>query len=225
MKYLILVAFIFCSCSQTPVHLYTRYLSDTQTQLISAALSKNQFKVIVNDLDIPDSVSQSSVIYSPFIKSPEKVENLTHVMKKLGWEIYSTNMFYKGNHHYKKNSIAFIPIPAGVDPHALSNTQNWAHQYTSQNCDLDLTIELDKSMFYKLTGASVSIEDISQGSWRISQFPYLELIPSTGAWWRYFELRRYTQFDKIGPIEIFELTPLSNLEIFKECKFQYGIRQ
>ncbi|GAC18364.1 hypothetical protein [Paraglaciecola arctica] len=40
MKFLLLVAFLLCGCSQTTVHLYSRYLSAAQIEEINKELVK-----------------------------------------------------------------------------------------------------------------------------------------------------------------------------------------
>lgn len=61
------MALLFCSCSQTTVHLYSRYLSVEQIETINQKLVTADFVVKPNNLQFPKSTTQPSLIYSPLI--------------------------------------------------------------------------------------------------------------------------------------------------------------
>ena len=124
LKYLILVALLFCSCSQTTVHLYSRYLSDPQIEAISKELVAADFSVKPNQLEFPQSVTQSSLTYSPLINNRNAVNRVIYTMKGVGWDIENTSMLFIDNHWYKKNSVALMLVPSGVKPQEIMNQQN-----------------------------------------------------------------------------------------------------
>lgn len=64
------------ACSSTEVHLYTRYLSDTEIEQISSKLDKSNFKIIPNTLAFPENINQSTLLYSPFIRGEKTLDIL-----------------------------------------------------------------------------------------------------------------------------------------------------
>lgn len=220
------MALFFCSCSQTTVHLYSRYLSEQQIQVINDKLVAADFLVKPNQLKFPQSVIQSSLTYSPLIEDRNAVNNIVNVMSHIGWDIHQTSMLFVDNHWYKENSIALMLVPSGVNPQAITNPQNWANAYTSQNCEKERVINLNKNGQYQiLTAKNQPLKHhIAEGKWTISQFPYLELQP-TGADWRfYYVLESRLEVDKIGQIDIKKLNPMNNHSILANCSFVYGLR-
>jgi len=150
LKYLIFVALFLCGCSQTKVHLYSRYLSAAQIEEINKALVAADFIVKPNHLAFPKSITQSSLTYSPVIQDRNAVDNVTNELSDIGWEIHHTSMLFTDNHWYKENSIALMLLPPGVDPHTQTHQQDWANEYTSQNCEFTLTIKLNKNGQYQI---------------------------------------------------------------------------
>lgn len=226
MKYLILVAFFLSGCSQTTVHLYSRYLSDTQIKEINKELVEADFIVKVNQLTLPASITLSSLTYSPLINDRNAVNKVINAMNNIAWDIHHTSMLFTDNHWYKENSIALMLVPPGVDLQSQTNQQDWVNMYKSQNCDRDLSIHLKRDGHYKiLNDKNLLIKhDYVKGKWSISDFPYLELRAKDSDWGFFFELKTYTQKDKIGEVHIWELAPMNNYPVFAGCSFVYGIR-
>ena len=77
------------ACTSTKVHLYSRYLSPLEVQTISKALENVNFEVMTNSLSFPDTVSHSTLLYSPFIQDEAQVDNVINALTKLGWVIPS----------------------------------------------------------------------------------------------------------------------------------------
>jgi hypothetical protein len=171
------VALFLCGCSQTTVHLYSRYLSDPQIKEINKELVKADFIVKPNLLAFPKSITQSSLTYSPLINDRNAVNKVINELSGLGWEIYHTSMLFIDNHWYKENSIALMLLPPwlDLDPHTQTNQQDWANEYTSQNCDLGLAIHLEQNGQYQIvTAKSLPLNhDYATGKWSISVLPYL----------------------------------------------------
>ena len=220
------MALLFCSCSQTTIHLYSRYLSVPQIEAINKELVAADFIVKPNQLKFPRSIIQSSLTYSPLIDDPDAVNKVINSMSRIGWHIQQTNMLFTDNYWYKGHSIALLLLPSGVDPQAVTNQQDWANQYTSQDCKLSLTIHLESSGQYQiLTDHNQLLKhDYAQGKWTMSHFPYLELRAEDADWGFYLELKHYLKTDKIGDIQISELSPMSNYIMFADCTFVYGVR-
>lgn len=227
MKFLILVALVFCSCSQTTVHLYARYLSDSQIQAINKKLVAADFAVKPNHLKFPQSITQSSITYSPLINDRNAVNKLINSMHGMGWEIHNISMLVTDNHWYKDNSIALMLVPPNVDTRAQINQQDWVNEYNSQNCAQSLSINLLRSGQYQILTEHNQLlqHEVATGKWAINNFPYLELRSKNADWQFYFELKHYVNTDKIGEIQISELSPMSHYTVFSSCTFVYGIRK
>lgn len=227
MKYLILVILFLCGCSQTTVHLYSRYLSDAQIEEINKELVAADFIVKPNHLEFPISVTQSSLTYSPVINDQQAVNKVITELSNIGWEVHHTSMLFTDNHWYKENSIALMLLPPGVTPQAQTHQQDWANSYTGQNCDLGLTINLEQNGQYQIVTAKNLLlnHDYATGKWNISVFPYLELRAKDSDWGVFFELSTRVYSDQIGEVYISELTPMSNYLMFAGCTFVYGVRK
>jgi hypothetical protein len=220
------VALFLCGCSQTTVHLYSRYLSDAQIAEINKELVKADFIVTPNYLAFPISITQSSLIYSPVIQDHNAVDTITNGLSNIGWKIHHTSMLFTDNHWYKENSIALMLLPPGVNPHTQTQQQDWANEYTSQNCELTLTIKLNKNGQYQILSAKNKLlqHEDAKGHWEIRNFPYLELRSGDPDWALFFEVKQYIETDQMGDIHISELVPLSNYIIFGGCSFIHGLR-
>lgn len=220
------MALVFCSCSQTTVHLYSRYLSVEQSEDIKKELVAADFVVKPNHLKFPQSITQSSLIYSPLIADRQAVNNLINVMNDIGWDIPHISMLFADDHWYKENSIALMLLPPDINPQTHTNLQDWANEYSSHNYELELTIKLKINGQYQIFRSPNQLieEDFAQGTWHISEFPYLELRSKESDWGLYFELKQYLVNDQIGDIYISELSPISNYIDFAGCTFKYGLR-
>lgn len=221
---LTLVAILLSCCSQTTVHLYSRYLSDEQVNTISTSLAAKDFVVKPNQLRFPDSVSQSSITYSPMIKDRQAVEKVVSTMHDMGWHIYRSDMLVADNHWYKENSIALMLLPP--DLNIQNSMQNWAFKYTSHQCKTSLTIHLNPNGQYQTLNFKDRVikHDLGQGSWRIIQYPIIELTAPSVDWPLYFELKSYIQTDIVGEIQMYQLSPLDKYAFLSNCSFVYGIR-
>jgi len=92
------VALFLSGCSQTTVHLYSRYLSDAQIKEINKELVEADFTVKVNQLTFPASITQSSLTYSPIINDRNAVNKVINAMSNIAWDIHHTSMLFTDNH-------------------------------------------------------------------------------------------------------------------------------
>jgi hypothetical protein len=197
-----------------------------QLETINEELVAADFVVKPNQLQFPQSVTQSSLTYSPLIEDRNAVNKLIYAMSHIGWDIHHTRMLFTDNHWYKENSIALMLIPPEVNPKAITHPQSWANDYTSYNCELGLTISLEQDGQYQILTAKKLLlnHDYAKGQWTIRNFPYLELRGKDSDWGFFFELKSYVQTDQIGEVHISELTPMNNYLVFASCSFVYGLR-
>ncbi|WP_339721797.1 hypothetical protein [uncultured Paraglaciecola sp.] len=100
------------------MHLYSRYLSKADIEKINKELVEADFRVSINVLDYPKSITQSSLTNSLVIKDQNAVNKIINKLSDLGWEIHHTSMLFIDNHWYKENSIDLMLLPPGVTPQA-----------------------------------------------------------------------------------------------------------
>ena len=111
---IIIFSITLLACSSTQVHLYTRYLSDTEIEKISLKLDESNFKVVTNTHSFPEEIQQSTLLYSPFIKGEKTLDVLINSLSDMGWAISNVEALVSGNHWYSKNSVGLFLLPEGV---------------------------------------------------------------------------------------------------------------
>lgn len=219
-------ALLLSGCSQTTVHLYSRYLTEQQINDIKQHLVAQDFVVKTNHLAFPASITQSAITYSPVIDDPKAVNTVLDSMQMLGWPIQHTSMLFVDNHWYKENSLALMLVPPDVDPQNRNSEQDIANQYISENCGISIDIHLGRDGRYEiLSSDSHQIDaELTLGTWEVTEFPYLALHTTNDNWPIFFELKQYITRDQIGEIQITELSPLSNYSFLGGCTFKFGLR-
>jgi hypothetical protein len=219
------ISLVACS-SSTEVHLYTRYLSDTEIEKISSKLDESHFKVITNTLSFPETIKQSTLLYSPFIKGDKTLDILINSLSDIGWAIPSVEALVSGNHWYRKDSIGLFLLPEGVKQKDKIANQDLANDYESRNCDTLVNLRLNKDNTYQLSFTNKTNErtDHRKGSWKIRSYPYIELTSFNERWWFYFEIEQKVESDKVSKINIIELKPVDRYPFFPNCSFVNGVR-
>jgi hypothetical protein len=223
---IIILSITLVACSSTEVHLYTRYLSDTEIEKISSKLDESNFKVVPNTLSFPDNIYQSTLIYSPFIKGDKTLDTLINSLSEVGWSIPIVEALVSGNHWYSKDSVGLFLLHEGVKQKDKIANQDLANDYESRNCGTIVSISLNKNNTYQLSFTNKTNErtDHLKGSWKIRSYPYIELTSFNERWWFYFEIEQKVESDKISKIEIIELKPVESYSFFPNCSFVNGVR-
>ncbi|TYK64126.1 hypothetical protein [Colwellia echini] len=228
MKFLsiIILSISLFSCSSTEVHLYTRYLSDSEIKEISKNLDESNFKVVTNTLSFPETINQSTLLYSPFIQGENTLDILTNSLSDLGWAIPNVEALVYGNHWYSKDSVGLFLLPEGVKQKDKIANQDLANNYESRNCDTLVNLRINKDNTYQLSFTNQINEqtDHLKGNWKIRSYPYIELTSFNDFWWFYFEIEQKIEEDKISKIEIIELKPVDTYSFFPNCSFVNGVR-
>jgi hypothetical protein len=214
------------SCSSTEVHLYTRYLSDTEIEKISKKLNKSNFKVIPNNLTFPEKINQSTLLYSPFIKGEKTLNRLLNSLSDIDWAIRNVEALVAGNHWYSKNSVGLFLLPEGLKQHDKIASQDLVNRYESRNCKTPVSIRLNKNNTYQLSFTNKVYEhtDHLKGTWKVRSYPYIELTSFNERWWFYFKIEQKVETDKVSKINIIELEPVESYSFFPHCSFEYGVR-
>jgi len=223
----VLLCFTIMACSSTKVHLYTRYLTDSEIKEISKELENADFDVIRNNLKFPDTIHESTLLYSPFIQDEDSLETITSTLTKLGWVITSVHSLVSGNHWYKKDSVGLFLLPEGGKQNDKIARQDLANVYESINCSTAVKVYLNSDQTYEFVFAEKDEEqtDHLTGTWKMRSSPYIELTSNNKMWWFYFNIEKKLETDKVSKIEIVELHPEDKYNFFPSCSFAYGIRK
>ena len=224
---IILLSILLLACSNTKVNLYSRYLTNADIKKISLALENNNFTVISNTYSFPDEIQQSTILYSLFINNKQSLTELVNSLFNLGFRIDNVKPLVAGNHWYTKNSVGLFILPKGIKQHDKIANEDLVNNYESRNCNTLVSIQLNKDNTYKiLTKENINERtDYLEGLWKISSYPYVELISFNERWVFYFEIEQSVEVDKISEIQIVSLNPQDNYLVFPKCSFAYGVRK
>lgn len=221
-----LICFFLLSCSSTKVHLYTRYLSEQETDIITKALEEYDFEVVANSLDFPDDIQQSTLLYSPFVKGEDSLNILIDTLENLSWTVPVVQPLFAGNHYYTKNSVGLLLLPDGLKQSDKILPQDLVNDYEAKKCEISVKLRLNRDDTYQLSysDASYSQPEHLKGSWNIPSYPYIKLISANKIWSFYFEIQKKIDIDLIGKIEIIQLKPVDKHHVFPNCSFTSGVR-
>jgi hypothetical protein len=223
-KIIITILVFLAGCTNTKVHLYTKYLSEEDRVKVTKELERNDFTVIENALSIPESINESTVIYAPFSVNMDHVNVALETLSKLGWTGIQSENFVKGNHWYKKNNFGLILIPEGLIKGELQLNEELSQRYVGTGCEAHVEIELHSNNIYTVKYKDGSKVMTKKGSWKVTTYPYLELSVADGLMPMYFQAVKSTEQDIIGKVNIVEIAPLQSYQIFSNCKFRHGVR-
>lgn len=221
---IIILLILLAGCSNTKVHLYTKYLSEEETQAVTKELESKRFTVITNTLSIPDSINESSIIYSPFLINMDHLTSALDSLSTLGWTEIRLENFVKGNHWYRKNNFGLILIPKGIIKSELKLNDELSQRYVGSDCDSEVEIELHSNNIYSIKYKDESEILTKKGVWKITNYPYLELSNQDEFLPMYFQIIKRTEQDIIGQVNIIEIEPIQNYQVFSNCKFSHGVR-
>jgi hypothetical protein len=222
----VLLCLSLVACSTNKVHLYTRYLSVDEVDKISQSLTELDFDVITNTHPFPDDIYQSTLLYSPFLEGEGRIDQLVQTLDDLGWVIPSVQPLFSGNHSYTKNSAGLLLLPeGGLQPDKVA-VQDLFNVYKANNCDEQVTLNLKSDNSYQLIYANQDADRQNHlnGSWRITHYPYIELVSSGQEWRFYLTIDKSTTTDRVSQIELIELNVVEKHHVFPNCNFAYGLR-
>lgn len=222
----VFLCFFVLGCSSTKVHLYTRYLSAQETEIITKNLAGNGFNVIPNTLVFPDDIQQSTLLYSPFVQGEDSVNILIETLADIGWVIPYVQPLFAGNHYYTKNSVGLLLVPDGGMQSDKVTSQDVANEYEGKTCDTAIKLRLNSDGTYQfsLPDKVQSQTEQLEGTWQITSYPYIELTSSNKGWRFYYEIQKSTKTDVVGKIEFIELKPIDDHYMLPNCSFVIGLR-
>ncbi len=228
---IVLVCFFISACSATKVHLYTRYLSETEVKEVTKNLQGLGFDIITNRLMYPEGIEQSTLLYSPFVEGEDTVDNLIASMEENGWFIPNIQPIFAGNHYYTKNSLGLLLLPEGTKRNDQVHRQDMVNEYQSKDCNVELRLTLKSDASYQFSYLNEQASRPSnqkeqlQGSWQVTSYPYIELVSSKKYRRFYYEIQTTMATDRVGKINFIELKPLDDHYSLPKCSFHYGLRQ
>lgn len=221
-----LMALIIAGCSSPTVHLYGRYLTEEQQLNVTNMLLQHSLKVSVNQHQFPASISDTTIVYSPFISDPETIPLLTTELATLNWQITRASALKEGNHWFQKDSIGLFLVPDGINPHAGTTMRDMANLYQGEHCQqlLTLHLALDGSYTFSKEVKSEGYSYGTSGKWRMRAYPFIEMRPENGGRWLYFEAKQESTRDQISQLNLMKLVPLEEYANLAGCQFVYGQR-
>jgi hypothetical protein len=148
---IIVIIWLISACASTKVHLYTRYLSDNETEVVTKKLQGLGFGVISNNLVFPKNIEQSTLVYSPFVEGEDTINRLITSMAEQGWPIPSVQPIFAGNHYYTKNSLGLLLLPQGAKRHDQVHPQDMVNEYQSKDCNISLKLTLHNDASYQFS--------------------------------------------------------------------------
>ncbi|MFT6896434.1 MAG: hypothetical protein ACJA13_000835 [Paraglaciecola sp.] len=214
-------------CNTLPqVFVNARYLSESQTHLIVTQLEYAGFTVETNTFEIPSQVQHSGLVYSPFIQDNLAIQKIEDVLAQLHWSISTVQPLVAGNQWFTHNSVGLFLIPDGIDPHNNTAQQDLANEYQSQQCQISAKVRLDPDNSYQFSFDEQpnQLPQALTGSWKITRYPNIEFTSDNKKRLYYFEVHTTTEVDQISEIQIVELRPMDNYDLFGDCTFIFGLR-
>lgn len=227
MKYSFLLFFslIISGCtSKTSIFVYNKHLSEEKTTAIKNILEDHEYKVSIVEFDFPPEIQKSTLLYSLLLNDKRNVDSVISLLNSLNLNIQNVDFMQVGNHWYTGNSLALFILPEN-DKDKFK--KKYALTYTSDECEQDVTLTLDKSGTYEIIAPNISKELDAEklGTWHIRQHPILELRPSDSAFaTHFFEIAEYKDRDAISEIDVISLSVLNSALLSEQCTIKYGIR-
>ena len=223
------IAFFLTACAApTKVHLYGRYLSESNIKNITDTLEESGFDVEANQHEFPTNLNQSTILYSPLIKDRDAVTTLVSQLSELNIAIFDTQPLFEGKHFYTRNNLGLFILPDGTTLREQINERDVANEYHSFDCENHITLNLNANKTYELLMDKLPYpkeSDYLTGIWRITQYPYISLGPKEGYEWFYFEIQQDSEIDKLGTINQVKLIGQDEYSYLHFCDFVYGVRE
>jgi hypothetical protein len=227
---IVFMLLLLSACSTTKVHLYTRYLSDNEIEVVTKKLQGLGFGVITNSLVFPENIEQSTLVYSPFVEGEETINILVASLQENGWPIANVEAIFTGNHYYTKNSLGLLLLPEGVKRNDQVHRQDIVNEYQSKDCNASIKLTLNSDASYQFlylneqASAQKNQQEQLRGRWQITSYPYIELVSSKKSRRFYYEIQTAITTDQVGKISFIELKPIDDHYSLPQCSFHYGLR-
>ncbi|OHU87762.1 MULTISPECIES: hypothetical protein [Pseudoalteromonas] len=165
----LLLALLIAACQSPVIHIYSRDLSQAQHAKIQALLEIEKVRYQFTNLQSPERYNQPSLLYHPQDSDQTLISAVERVVKGMGYEGLSIQVFSKDNHYYTQGNMGlYFPTKMRevVVPDLL---------FTHECADIDMQIQM------KHTGQWVARNQTDlKGKWQYIE-PYLTLLWFDGA--------------------------------------------
>ncbi|MCU7554863.1 hypothetical protein OCL06_09655 [Alteromonas sp. ASW11-19] len=218
--WLVAVLFVLTACSNTTVHVNTRYLDEQQIADVTQALRRAEFKVKTNAHPYPAGVYSTTVLYSPLLRDRDAVFRLESAVSE-NWPVSHIRVLQMSNHWYSRRSIGLYIVPDNINPQSGLSAADLSQAYRTLGCNASGQLTLHDNGEFTLNLAQQEIS----GNWHITSFPYIELNADAPYLHTYLEVSQHTEVDKVSPVKVTTLTPMEDKLLPDGCALQYGIRE
>ena len=226
-----IVSILLAGCASKPtVYVYAKYLSESQKKEVKEAFEESeQYQIILNDFDMPASISENTLLYSLLLRDPEFIALAEALSVEAGFPIKRTQGMTEGNHWYTKNSLALFLLPENNGSNLVLFKQDLINRYEGKQCENVTALNLESDGTFLLDVQPQSggyLEDSVKGTWKYRQYPFVELQKAGLTYAEYyFEIQPFTGSDVVGEIDYVELVSLNAGSLPGGCSFIVGTRR
>lgn len=136
--------------SKTRVHIYGKYLSPEQAQIVSKELREENYQVKVNVLPFPESIATNTLVYAALANENHRVSDLISYLSQLGYDIESIRMIGAQNHEFTHNNVGLYLLPPGYVKRNEVYTIPLASEYGSTTCQDATNLRLLDSQKFEI---------------------------------------------------------------------------
>lgn len=226
---LLLSLFGLGGCSSTStVHVFAKYLNDDELNKVQTLLADSRYDVEVNRHEFPESVTSSTVIYSPMHSNPDEVTELLGLVAQSVGKKAELLYIRSENHSYTKDNVGLYLI--GIDGRnsiTVPTEVAFASPYSAVRCKslafAELVLKQDHQFELFTSAATDDDEKVTKGQWyRDKQNNRLEL-------WLHgniiglFDINYTKDQLDVGLRKGIRLTPVTGEPDIDHCIFDYSI--
>jgi len=174
----VVLTLIGCT-TQTEVNLFAKYLDDKQLNKITQKIESADYKLTVNYLPFPETISNNLLVYMPSDNSNSQVYGLMDLLEGLNYKISSVNLAKVGNHRFTTNHIGIYLLPDGFIPAKENTYMGIVNNYGSVTCPNNLSLNEDKSFRIETEIWNTNKQDydieLTIGTWLVNKDDFIVL--------------------------------------------------
>lgn len=214
--------------SHPAVHIYGKYLSDTELRSLKQRLDELNYLVDINDYDFPASITKNTLLHSLLLSDVRVIGDVEAITHAQGMPVERVLAMSAGNHWYTKDSVAVFLFPGNSSQRVGIFADDLVETFKSDECSLELSLTLNKegSYFFSANDSEKTKNQVLTGIWRYRQYPYLEL-RSKGQVHsdHYFKISEHVEVDQISEIAFITLRPIQSPFVPEGCVLKFGLRE
>lgn len=217
MKYLLLFsALLLAGCQKPSIYLYSKHISEQETQRLSKKFEQAGYDVQVNHFPFPPGTSDTSILFSPLLKDRSNVDEVTEILNKQGLPVNSVSSLVEGSHFVTKNAMAVFAVP---DQSVFAASVQSGQVFTTQNCDakFEVLVTSDRTAQVKQQDKTVNV------TWQLlANQEIFQLTSSKGINYNY-DIYKSESETPVGMVDEITLKPILWNTWFGDCEFYYGL--